>query len=207
MKIEIGESLACSYLRHVRRCWIVQANWKASEHWDRCQDADLEVRYLEMKRRFDPEGSLLKRTAAEFLKQGEIDVVGVDQQGDVHAMEVAFHGAGLNYGRSTSTDNVIKKMLRALFILRTYHSPQTPIHIYFLSPKVRPGVQGALETKIAALQKECDEVDNVEWRLLTNADFAKSIVEPTLANASGTDTSELFVRSINLLEAAGYSLN
>lgn len=43
-------------------------------------------------------------------------------------------------------------MLRTLFILRTYyHSPQTPIHIYFLSPKVRPGVQGALETKIAAL--------------------------------------------------------
>ena len=29
MKIEIGESLACSYLRHVKHCWLVQANWKA----------------------------------------------------------------------------------------------------------------------------------------------------------------------------------
>lgn len=35
MKIEIGESLACSYLRHVERCWLAQANWKAPEHWGR----------------------------------------------------------------------------------------------------------------------------------------------------------------------------
>ena len=34
MKIEVGESLACSYLRHVKRCWIVQANWKASDDWE-----------------------------------------------------------------------------------------------------------------------------------------------------------------------------
>ena len=33
MKIEIGESLASSYLRHVKLCWLVQTNWKTSEHW------------------------------------------------------------------------------------------------------------------------------------------------------------------------------
>ena len=33
MKIEIGESLCYSYLRHVKECWLVQANWKASENW------------------------------------------------------------------------------------------------------------------------------------------------------------------------------
>lgn len=206
MKIEVGESLACSYLCHVKCCWIVQANWKASGRWDERQNADLEVRYLEMKRRFDPEGSVLKQPAAQFLKQGEIDVVGVDQRGEIHAMEVAFHKANLNYSRSTTIDNVLKKMLRALFILRTYHSSQTPIHIYFLSPKAPPKVLQALKTRIAALQEECDEVDNVEWSLLSNDDFAKSIVEPTLANASGADTSELFVRSVKLLETAGYRL-
>ena len=30
MKIEIGESLCYSYLRHVKRCWLVQSNWKVS---------------------------------------------------------------------------------------------------------------------------------------------------------------------------------
>lgn len=132
MKIDVCESLAYSYLRHVKRCWIVQTNWKASERWDRCQDADLEVRYSEVIRRFDPERSVVKQTkATQVLKQGEIDVVGVDQQGEIHAMEVAFHGAGLNYGDSTDTENVLKKMLRTLFILRTYH-PAPVAHPHLL---------------------------------------------------------------------------
>ena len=43
MKLEVGESLGYSYLRHVQRCWLVQTNWKASEHWDkRLTDDELE---------------------------------------------------------------------------------------------------------------------------------------------------------------------
>lgn len=33
MKIEIGESLAVSYLKHVKRCVIYQTNWKSSSQW------------------------------------------------------------------------------------------------------------------------------------------------------------------------------
>ena len=208
MKIEIGESLACSYLRHVERCWLVQANWKAPEHWGRrLSDADLEALFAEMKRRFDPKGAVFKQTkdAAQFLKQGEIDVVGVDQQGGVHAMEVAFHEAGLNYGSTAETKNrVLKKMLRTLLILRAHHPPQTPLHIYFLSPKVNPAVQRPLEEAFADLRQEHPSVG---WSLLTNADFAESVVKPTLENASDVaDSSELFVRSVKLLETTGYRL-
>ena len=208
MKIEIGESLACSYLRHVERCWLVQANWKAPEHWGRrLTDAELEALFEEMKSLFDPDGAVFKQTknAAQFLKQGEIDVVGVDQEGGVHAMEVAFHEAGLNYGSVAETVNrVLKKMLRTLFILRACHPPQTPLHIYFLSPKVNPAVQRPLEEKFAALRKAYPDVD---WRLLTNDDFVNRIVKPTLENASDVaDSSELFLRSVKLLETAGYRL-
>ncbi len=208
MKIEIGESLACSYLRHVERCWLVQANWKTPEHWGRrLTDADLEALFAEMRRRFDPGGAVFKQTkdAAQFLKQGEIDVVGVDQQGGVHAMEVAFHEAGLNYGSTAETKNrVLKKMLRTLLILRAHHPPQTPLHIYFLSPKVNPVVQKPLEEKFANLRQE---YPHIGWSLLTNADFAESVVKPTLENASNVaDSSELFVRSAKLLETAGYRL-
>ena len=205
MKIEIGESLACSYLRHVERCWLVQANWKAPEHWGRrLTDAELEALFEEMKRLFDPDGAVFKqmKNAAQFLKQGEIDVVGVDQEGGVHAMEVAFHEAGLNYGSTAETKNrVLKKMLRTLLILRAHHPPRTPLHIYFLSPKVNPAVQRPLEEKFAALQTAYPDV---KWRLRTNTDFVNRIVKPTLENASDVaDSSELFVRSAKLLDLAG----
>ncbi len=200
MKIEVGESLACSYLRHVKRCWIVQANWKAPAGLGQRQDA--ETLFLEMRQRFDVDGSVFKKTkdAGQFFKQGEIDVVGVDQQGGVHAMEVAFHEDGLNYKGSTEK-RVLKKMLRTLFILRTYHLPETRIHIYFLSPKARPKVQKPLEITFDDLRREYADV---EWHLLTNDDFDKSIVRPTLEKASAVaDSSELFVRSVKLLETAG----
>jgi len=206
MKIEIGESLACSYLRHVEHCWLVQANWKAPEHWGRrLTDAELEALFEQMKSRFDRAVFKQTKNAAQFLKQGEIDVVGVDQEGGVHAMEVAFHEAGLNYGSVTETVNrVLKKMLRTLFILRAYHPPQTPLYIYFLSPKVNPAVQKPLEDAFVALRMAHPDVD---WRLRTNDDFVNRIVKPTLENASDVaDSSELFVRSIKLLETAGYRL-
>ena len=204
MKIEVGESLACSYLRHVKRCWIVQANWKASEALGIARDAELEERFFEMKRRFDPDGSVFKKTkdAAQFLKQAEIDVVGVDQQGDVHAMEVAFHEAGLNY--SGKDDRVLKKMLRTHFILRTLITRTRRLCIYFLSPRVHPAGQRLLETMFADLRRAYADV---EWCLLTNHDFAEFIIKPTLDKARGVaDLSELFVRSVKLLETARYTV-
>lgn len=202
MKIEIGESLACSYLRHVKRCWLVQANWKASEHWDRhASDAELETLFHEMKERFDQQGGVFKQTkdAAQLLKQGEIDVVGVDQDGGVHAMEVAFHEAGLNYGNTAETGNrVLKKMLRTLMVLRAYLPRSTPLHIYFLSPKVNPVVQEPLEHTFEELLRTYTEVD---WHLVSNDGFAEQVMRATLEKASAVaDTSELFVRSAKLLE-------
>ena len=149
-----------------------------------------------------PNGAVFKQTknAAQFLKQGEIDVVGVDQQGGVHAMEVAFHEAGLNYGSTTASVNrVLKKMLRTLLILRAYHPPRTPLYIYFLSPKVNLAVQPPLEAAFAALRKE---YPHIGWSLLTNADFTESelletagyrlmppvVVAPTPSDAQGPAT-------------------
>lgn len=34
MKIEIGESLILSWLKHVKECQVVQTNWKASYKWE-----------------------------------------------------------------------------------------------------------------------------------------------------------------------------
>ena len=203
MKIEIGESLTCSWLRHVRQCWLVQANWKFSEHWERhMTDAELEDLFNTMKEHFDLDGNVFKKTKSgrQLLRQGEIDVVGVDHKGGVHAVEVAFHEAGLQY--KDTKDSVLKKMLRTLLVLRASRPSEARLHIYFFSPKVSPGKQRSLEEIFKALRKEY--ADNVEWRLCTNDDFADEVVRPMLEKVSGaSDSSELFMRSVKLLEVAG----
>ena len=202
MKIEIGESLCYSYLRHVKRCWLVQMNWKTSEHWDRQKpDSELESLFESMRERFDPDGSVFKQTkdVGQFLKQGEIDVVGVDQDESIHAMEIAFHEHGLNYGGGVA-NRVVKKLLRTVLILRAYH-PARRLHIYFASPVVHPAARQPLEKAFAKLRGEYPEI---EWRLLINHAFAEQLVRPTLHKAmSVADTSELFVRSAKLLELSG----
>ncbi len=202
MKIEIGESLGYSYLRHVKGCWLVQANWKTSEHWDKQKpDSELESLFESMRERFDPEGNVFKQTkdAAQFLKQGEIDVVGVDQDGSVHAMEIAFHEHGLNYGGGVD-NRVLKKLLRAVLILNAY-VPSRKSHLYFASPKVHPAAQEPLEDAFSQLRRAYPKI---EWHLLINEDFAEKLVEPTLERARKVaDTSELFARAAKLLEVSG----
>jgi hypothetical protein len=41
MKIEIGESLFLSWLRHVKGCQLVQTNWKSVSEWDRMHDEEI----------------------------------------------------------------------------------------------------------------------------------------------------------------------
>lgn len=43
MKIEMGESLFYSWLRHVKSCQVVQTNWKASSQWELHNAEKLEV--------------------------------------------------------------------------------------------------------------------------------------------------------------------
>ena len=203
MKIEIGESLGYSYLRHVKQCWLVQANWKVSEHWVRLQTGEiLDEMFSVMKESFDPDGSVFKGTkdANQLLKQAEIDVVGVDQSGGIHAMETAFHEAGLNYGGGADK-RVLKKLLRTMITLDAYHPSETARHIYFVSPKVNPGVQLPLKDIFSRLREAYQHVD---WHLMTNESFTDEMLVPALAKAgSVADTSELFVRSAKLLELSG----
>lgn len=202
MKIEIGESLCYSYLRHVKRCWLVQANWKVSEHWSTyTADAELAKMFQTMKQKFDEDGTVFKQTknAKQFVKQGEIDVIGVEQQGDIHALDVAFHESGLNY-EGGSNNRVLKKLLRTYLILHTYSPPETKFHIYFVSPKVNPRVKNQLKDTFDALRKEYSET---EWNLIINDDFTDQILQTTLEKADTVaDTSELFVRASKLLELA-----
>ena len=207
MKLEIGESLGYSYLRHVQRCWLVQANWKASEQWDqRLTDDELGQEFGSMQERLESLGGdfkgTLKQTATcgQFLRQAEIDVVGVALDGSIHAVEVAFHEGGLIY-KDGADKNVLKKMLRTMLVLRAYHPEDTRMHVCFASPKVGPKTQKGLEKAFCWLRQEYPAID---WLLMTNDCFAHRFLRPLREKTPQIkDTSELFVRSLQLLELVG----
>lgn len=211
MKVEIGESLGYSFLRHVEGCWLVQANWKASDYWPKYLDDDeLEREFVAIRNKLESTGSgfagTFKGTAkgSTFLRQAEIDIVGVQLDGSIHTVEVAFHEDGLHYSGNTG-NNVLKKMLRTMLILRAYHPSDTKRHICFASPKVTPKIQKDLEDVFEWLRREYPVVN---WQLLTNEKFRDQFLRPLqdkLQDKSGkiADTSELFVRSLQLLELMG----
>ena len=200
LKIEMLESLGCSYLRHVKKCWIVQANWKASDAWSRRKSAEqLDRLFHDMKIRFDDDTNhVFKRTKGvdQFLRQAEVDILGSDLNGDVHALEVAFHQAGLNY-RGTR-GRILKKLLRTYLMLQAFDSFGGHAHIYFVSPKVHPATATDLDGVFHLLSNEYPDVD---WHLYMNQSFTSEVLRRTLAaTQANSDTSELFVRAARLID-------
>ena len=116
-------------------------------------------------------------------------------------MEIAFHEAGLNYGGGVA-NRVLKKLLRAVLILKAYH-PARELNLYFASPKVHRAAKQPLKDAFGKLERYYPKI---KWHLLINDAFAEQLVRPTLEKASSVaDTSELFARAAKLLELSGLS--
>ena len=104
MKIEVGESLMRSWLRHIQGCQFAELNWKPSSSWPVCSDVqplmDAARDHFKSALAADIFGT---QTAYQLLKQGEIDVLGIRINPDgevvrVCSVDMAFHEGGLNYG-------------------------------------------------------------------------------------------------------------
>ena len=100
MKIEMGESLLMSWLRHVKECQLVQTNWKVSNKWELKNEDVLVALMQESSRVFESKFgyNLYKGNSGinQILTQAEIDVVGINFEGDqkhIYAIDVAFHEA------------------------------------------------------------------------------------------------------------------
>jgi hypothetical protein len=81
MKIEMGESLMLSWLKHAKRCKIAQLNWKPSLHWDSYNDEKIKELINLADVHFSPLFSkkLYKNNKPEqILLQAEIDVLGIN---------------------------------------------------------------------------------------------------------------------------------
>jgi hypothetical protein len=154
MKVEIGESLIYSYLRHVRKCIFTQMNWKASSCWEYSEEAFAIVKDVFSTLKSSEEfSSIFPCGLDQTLKQAEIDVVGIDSTGNIHAIDIAYHEGGLQYGseKDATKSRVAKKLLRTMLLLRLYY-PNSAHRIAFCSPKVNPATHDRVESVMQSIR-------------------------------------------------------
>ena len=207
MKIEMGESLFYSWLRHVKECQIVQTNWKVSPQWNLQNEEDIKV----LKRKVDDHFStkykydIFKKNASlsQILQQGECDVIGISIQNgesNLYAVDVAFHENGLQYGsREVTVTKVVAKTVRTAMCLWGYMDCKNA-EIIFASPKINPAIMNDIEPCIKDLNNIFEELGyEFKARIIANEDFNEDVLQPILIVSNGVaDTSELFVRSYQM---------
>ena len=249
MKIEIGESLALSYLKHVKKCVIYQNNWKISSKWaksdnDMAGDIFYKIKHIkeyikekELENKIEknaievfdkifPNKELKKKIALcqklqqteinainqilrqaeidainQILKQAEIDAIGIDKEGKMYTMDIAFHEGGLNYrsNKEETARRIIEKLLSSYMMLLRYF-PDRDYEIIFASPKVGDTKEKLIISTFEVLKKLFSN-EKVEFKYISNEEFRKEILDKTIkASEKDSDTNELFMRSYKLLE-------
>jgi len=200
MKIDIGESLVSSYLRHVKNCYIVQTNWKPSGNWvpetGSYQKAGKEFDRIQHHPAFT---EIFKTGFDQTLKQTELDVLGVDLQDTIYAVNVTFHEYGINFGAKTDTRNrVIKNLLRAYLAMNVYFPDKKHI-LMFCSPKVSPVTEEIIADYFRILESDFGS-EQTKFLYISNENFRDTVMMETLERIQEEfDTSELFLRSFKLL--------
>jgi len=207
MKIEIGESLLLSWLKHIKECQLVQTNWKASSKWELKHKEELDQLMKNSSEVFKTKYGydLYKGNSGidQVLTQAEIDVMGIsfdENEPHIYAIDVAFHEAGLNYGTKEETvTRVIKKCIRTAMCIYGYFDIISGT-IIFTSPRINPSVINDINACIDDISSVLSTL-NVKYkiRIIANEDFSDKILQPVL-NVLGdvADTSELFMRSLQM---------
>jgi hypothetical protein len=206
MKIEIGESLLLSWLRHVKECQIVQTNWKASSSWE-LKNKEFLLRFMSRSHQYFAEKydyNLYKKSSfGQLIQQAEIDVLGIafeENANHIYAIDVAFHESGLNYGsRQETTERVIKKCLRSVMCICGYFGFSNAT-IIFTAPKTTPAIVKDIQTVVADMELLLEEFGlGYEISIITNEDFNTRILVPIMEVIGNVaDTTELFMRSLQL---------
>lgn len=209
MKIEIGESLMLSWLKHIKKCQSVQLNWKPSiNHWELSNENEMEQIMQTVNTFFEKKHSLNifknNKSYMQLLQQGELDALGLRIKNgnvqDIYGVDVAFHEAGLNYGSKIETiERVIKKIVRTSMLLFGYFNVRKGT-IIFASPKINQAIFEPLRSSVMELEVLFRSMKiDFEVEIIANKNFKDQVLNPVLAlSSSVADTSELFLRSIQM---------
>lgn len=201
------ESLMQSYLKYEKHCIITQLNWKVPTVIQNNIPEKAGTVFEKIQKIQDFADIFKGCSLKQVLKQAELDVIGIN--GDtVYLVEVAFHENGLQYGDATETKTrVLKKLVRA-YLIGLIFFPGKNYDIIFASPKVIPSSESLIKDVLPVLEQSISECkadkNGVNFCYVTNDDFKKKILIPTLqSSVKIADTSDLFLRSVRLLELFG----
>ena len=208
MKIEMGESLFYSWLRHVTECQMVQTNWKISPKWEIKFSDDLENIMSKTDELFSNKYGykIYKQNTSlkQLLQQAECDALGIcvsDGVSEIYAVDVAFHESGLNYGGLDETvARVVKKCIRTAMCIYGYFGVKKA-NIIFASPKINRQILDALCPCFVDINNIMQEMGfEFDFRIIANSDFSNLVLEPILeVSGNVADTAELFMRSYQML--------
>lgn len=214
MKIEMGESLIYSWLRHVKECQIVQTNWKFSSQWTLLHETELERikeetdSFFRDNHNYNIYGN--NANLMQIIRQGESDAIGISiSEGKIsstYAVDVAFHENGLKYGDNDDTImRITKKCIRtAMCLLGSMDIRKA--EIIFASPKIDDRTLSNAKTCVKEaqniLQNVLTELEcEFNFRIIANEEFKTTIIDPALlASEDIADTNELFLRSYQMLQ-------
>ncbi len=203
VKIEIAENLVYSYLKHIEGCRIVQTNWKTSGKWNTTEYDEKQANDLfERINRSNKFKTIFgKNSFKQLIKQAEIDILGLNTtENSIFGIDVAFH-SGLNYkGVEGSTQKVLMKIFRTIFIMQSYFSGFDKFNSFFVAPKVNPSTYLPIKEKIEMANSIiADELITIKF--IANNDFYENLVDPLLISIKNeNDTGELFSRAIKLIQ-------
>ena len=225
MTIEMGESLVASWLKHVKCCQIVQANWKYSTSWKKVSgEKARNKRHYEIEllvKEAQDKLGILKRKQTKnvgavvdcMFRQVECDVLGVRFGTDVPeyiATEIAFHGKGLHYTppKSSVIENaidftahkIITKMFSTAMVLY-WSLGVKKAQLIFASPKTIPSFETEIIKKVKSLKDFFRKHKKFEYSFdfITNKRFKTEIYECVKEKIGEVaDVSELYMRAILL---------
>lgn len=213
MNVNVAESLAFSWLRHVKGCQLVQNNWKALNDWQVQKEEEVDAllhvmenhlgeRYsdLKLEENSDEVSDLSERLIkSPLMRQGECDVIGLyfSEKDAVYpyAIEMAFHKNGLGYKDNEKA--VLKKMARAVLSLVGYFG-LTKGRVIFATPKISENlVRDSLGQAIADLEKAINNSGAYDFKLdlFYGKTFYDKLLQPLQAICdAASDDSEIFLR-------------
>lgn len=202
MKVEIGESVIRSWLRHIETCELAELNWKPSPIWEKQNQNTVEYYFSKAQDNW-PE-AFGQNSLSQLLKQSEVDVLGLSYNSRnslVHLVDIAFHSSGLNYGGNVVTSQrIFKKLVRSALISLTYF-PDSSVTIYFVSPVATPAIAESVESACNRATEVFGGCPDINFRIILNDDFRIEILEEVLGLGNEVaDTSELFLRSWQLIQ-------
>lgn len=205
MKIEMGESLAASWLKHHKKCQLVQTNWKPSPCWQTFANHDIDSLFSDIASHFKHTSGydIFKSNSgsAQLLRQAEIDVVGYDFiQSHFYGVEIAFHAGGLQYN-GDPISHVIKKLARAAMCFWTFFEGAS-FDLIFATPKAPKATEKGILHGLSDLNSIFGQFGLMcSMDFIANDRFKDEILNTTLAASCGVeDSGELFLRGYRLLQ-------